>query len=1049
MRFALLILWHVLMMGCLAPPPSIPPAILGSPRARPGRTVGRECAGPVGASICEAFHEKAMVWLGVVRRCRQVWHPLLSLVMVMIGAIPAQAQNECGTYLGPNDRIICDTTTYTTGPGDDIDYFPVDGLTLTIDDPALSVNVPRIAIAVTSAPLSTGDIAIFGNNFEAISTTDQQGYGLFAHVPHTDSSVASTVTLSGGNVATHGSFAPGLFVRNRGTGDASIDMSGGSVMTTGVGATGLHVDNELSINDSATTPTARVTLSGGSITTGGSGSFGVFARNFTMGGATVDMRGGSVTTTDTDATGLFAHVVNPDSSAASIVTLSGGSVATHGPLAFGILVRNDGTGNAVANISDGSIMANGDRTAGVFVYNRGTGDAFASVSGFSSVTASGVDAHGIRTTITNSNATYRVEVLDAAQVVGGSGRGVGIRTQSPAGSAGTISIGAGAVVDGSAGAAGIADEAGNTVVQIEGTLRNGLTMTDGDDRVTLAGSSTTTGQLRMGNGSDFVFAAAGADISGITRFDGGDDTAVADEFIDTLILQGQVLSLAGTELTNWESLTVDGGSLNITDGGLAVGFDAGQGLNIMNGGLLDGGSALTLTGNLKVFPGSTFRGYGGGVGVYSISGAVNNAGIITTQDGRAGDSLIVSGHYTGGGLHLVDVDFATDAIDTITVNGDVTGGQTQIGVSDVSSGDSTGNDILVVDVEGATSEGDFALLGGAVSSGVYTYDLELLGNQWFLRRGPNAVGSLYESAPAILGNLITFPTLEQRVGQRQYRITKASDDGIARGAWLRAHANPFDITPSFSTSGATFDGTRGGLQFGYDFPEKVGENGRWIFGLTGQYGIVNSFVSNPMGSGRLKSSGYGLGATATWYGHDALYFDAQVQGNWIESEYSANGVELASNRHAIGYGLSVEAGKRFALNNDEVLIPQMQFNWSQIDVEGFTDSLGNSVELGSNESLLGRVGLAYERHLTAADGNESNKVYVIGNLLHNFSTDSVDVVGVSLKSRREDLWAEFGLGGAQQILGANNMVYAQVFYRDSLSSDSFRLGLTAGFRIRW
>ena len=145
------------------------------------------------------------------------------------------------------------------------------------------------------------------------------------------------------------------------------------------------------------------------------------------------------------------------------------------------------------------------------------------------------------------------------------------------------------------------------------------------------------------------------------------------------------------------------------------------------------------------------------------------------------------------------------------------------------------------------------------------------------------------------GTLVDLPTLEHRVGKRQYLTPYADQNRITGGAWLRAYGNRFDVTPSNSTSRATIDGRSGGLQFGYDVLAGAGETGQWVFGVTGQYGAVTSTVTNTLGTGRIKAKGYGLGATATWYGHGGLFFDAQAQVNWLKADYAAGGTNISPN----------------------------------------------------------------------------------------------------------------------------------------------------------
>jgi len=87
-------------------------------------------------------------------------------------------------------------------------------------------------------------------------------------------------------------------------------------------------------------------------------------------------------------------------------------------------------------------------------------------------------------------------------------------------------------------------------------------------------------------------------------------------------------------------------------------------------------------------------------------------------------------------------------------------------------------------------------------------------------------------------------------------------------------------------------------------------------------------------------------------------------------------------------------------------VPQAQLSWGQVQVNSFTDSLQNDVELGTNDRTIGRVGLAYEVYLSdiIADNrvNDAQKIYGIFNILRDFSfSNKVDVSGMTLRSHGE------------------------------------------------
>jgi fibronectin-binding autotransporter adhesin len=243
------------------------------------------------------------------------------------------------------------------------------------------------------------------------------------------------------------------------------------------------------------------------------------------------------------------------------------------------------------------------------------------------------------------------------------------------------------------------------------------------------------------------------------------------------------------------------------------------------------------------------------------------------------------------------------------------------------------------------------------------------------------------------------------------------------------------------------------LQAGADFAVEPGDAGQWVLGVTGQYGQVSSTVTSALGFGTIDAEGFGVGATATWYGNTGTYVDLQGQMNWIDSDIASSAAgALATDQNTKAYALSAEVGHRFALNETSAIVPQAQLTWGSIDGGSFTDSAGNAVDLGNNDQTIGRIGLAYEYTPNVAAAGNPTKAYVIGNILHDFSGDSsVQVGGASLSTgAAETTWGEIGVGGSYA-MDANKTLYGEAAYRTSFggSSDNNGLSGTVGLRIQW
>lgn len=608
----------------------------------------------------------------------------------------------------------------------------------------------------------------------------------------------------------------------------------------------------------------------------------------------------------------------------------------------------------------------------------------------------------------------------------------------------------------------------------------------GDDVFNWTGGTIGIGFFGQ-NGSDTALVSA-AEYDGTQILDGGDDFSAADGFIDELTLQDLTLAATGANITNWESVVVDGGTVSFLDDILVTGSDAGTGLRATGGGTIDAGSTFALTGNLTTDAAGTFQGFGAGTGSYSVSGSLANNGTVTTQDGSVGDTITVAGNYSGTGLFLVDVDFSTNSSDVLVVGGDVTGGATAIGAQDVTGGIANGEDVLVVDVEGSTSDGDFVLANGPLVNGAFVYELELKGSDWFLVASAfSPPVPVYEVVPHVVGGLNQLPSLQERVGNRHWvgqpeptyifckdpeqdfrcLVTQEQADVYAEtsstpslieenGAWIRVEAAREDINPVASTTGASTEVKSAGIQVGIDKLLKTTDDGKLIGGVNLRYVTAGGDVSSAFGLGSVDAKGYGIGGTLTWYDNDGFYVDGQIQAMKFESDISSNTLgKLADGTGGFGYALSVEAGKKLALNDTWTITPQAQLTYAHTELDSFTDPRGNRVSFSDVDSLKFRLGVMAnnEEEWTEDDGTTSRRQVHVGvSLIKEFKPEtSATVAGTVLTSEREDLTGEIVLGGSYNWEDDKYSVYGEVAASTGLRNfgDSRRVRGTVGFRTQW
>ena len=608
--------------------------------------------------------------------------------------------------------------------------------------------------------------------------------------------------------------------------------------------------------------------------------------------------------------------------------------------------------------------------------------------------------------------------------------------------------------------AGVADDAfgaGAVTINKDGTLAlNGFNETIGG----LAGGKSDDGKIDLGSGTLTLNQTLHGDFSGVISGTGG----ITKDGAGDLVLYGQ---------NDYSGLTdVKQGALVQGAGG---GLSASSSYNVASGAEIDLG------------------GFGTTMASLSNSGMVNFGG-------NGGTTLYVAGNYTGnGGTVVINTVLGGDhsQTDMLKVGGDTTGDTNLKVVNRGGLGGKTNSGIEVVDVAGQ-SDGKFSLVSDyttkdgqkAVVGGAYAYTLQQgsgTGNKdgnWYLTSqlsnpGPNpnpdckgddcpnpgqrysAGVPIYEGYASTLQALNKLPTLQERVGER-YWTGKNGDgqtDGAAvddKGVWARIEGAHNRLEPQTATGGRQ-DVNTFIMQAGVDGQFYEGDNGRLIAGITGQYGHGRADISSFSGDGDISTDAWSLGATTTWYGNNGFYVDGQAQVTWFDTDLNSDTANtgLSDSRKATGYAMSIEAGQRFAIDENWSLTPQAQLSYSSINANGFNDVWDSHVSLHDGDSLIGRIGLAanYATNWKGDDGLMVNtSVYGIANLYQEMLGGTVvNVAGTDFDTDNDKTWAGIGAGGSYAWADNKYAVYGEGSVNTGLNhfADSYALKGTVGFKVKW
>jgi len=521
-----------------------------------------------------------------------------------------------------------------------------------------------------------------------------------------------------------------------------------------------------------------------------------------------------------------------------------------------------------------------------------------------------------------------------------------------------------------------------------------------------------------------------------------------------------------------------------------------------------GAGILQVNGDMSLAAATVLAG-----GVLEGTGTVGttvNSGIIApgqtpgATQGTLGSigTLTIAGNYTGEGgfLSLDTVLNGDDSVtDMLVVTGD-TSGVTNVVVTNVGgNGEQTVDGIKIIDVGGA-SEGAFNLQGDyvhegqqAVVGGAYAYKLYQGGvatpedGDWYLRsqliedepEEPlyQAGVPAYEAYPQALLGLNGVSTLQQRTGNRVWSgngnrvVTQGADAigspyaapdeaGVAingNGVWGRIEGSHNHMQPRFSTSDTSYNQNVFKMQAGIDGVLTETENGKLIGGFTVHYAHGKTKTNSAHGDGEISTGGYGLGGTLSWFGENGFYLDGQGQVTWYRSDLTSTTAQtsLIDGNHGFGYALSLESGKRFAINEAWSLTPQAQLTYSKVDFDTFTDVFDADVSLDRGESLQGRLGLTLDHENSWQNANgmlDRTHVYGIANLYYEFLNGTrVNVAETSFSSRNDRVWGGLGVGGSYNWNDDKYAIYGEGLINTSLNNfaDSYSIKANVGFKVKW
>ena len=830
--------------------------------------------------------------------------------------------------------------------------------------------------------------------------------------------IGAVITMSGGSqkmyagTGTIGTMSGGSqFVYNSGTaivdkmlaGEQNIDYEGNGIVSSMSGGTqtvwmgGIGTIGTMSSGKQAILVGGIGTIgtmSGGTqnISSTGTGTIS------TMNGGTQYVNSGGTGTVITMSAGGTQIISN---GTGAVSTMSGGSQAISSGGAGTVSIMNDGRqfvddgGAGTVDIMSGGTQAIASGGTGT-VSTLNNGQQIISSSGAGTVNTMNNGEQiieGGKGTITTMNIGFQ-------QISSG---GSGVIIEMKAGYQYVFSGGTGAVsVMYGDGVQSIFNGGTGTVSTMSGGVQfvssNGVgtisSLIGGSQEVNSGGTALDT---VIAGGTQMV--SLGAVISGATLSAGVQQVYDGTNLNNITFAGGTQAVMSGAAVSGMQ---VANGVQSISSGGSAADtvVSAGGSLQLSSGGIV---SSLTLTsGSLEL---ENIDG-----GSFTVSGTLtaNNATVDMTDSSIkrvvptvAYETLTIDKLSGSGTTFIMDTDLSGEAnSDKITIT-DADAGTHYVQIKDLSQLNDievTGahQQLLITDNSGKlTFEGKEFNAGG-----LWDVDPTLAkqGNDWYLTKlektANNDTQVLLDAADnsyALWRN--TNDSLRSRLG------ALASGSEQSDGIWARTQAGRF--------SGDNYEGRYNLYQLGFD----QAADAKSVYGAAVDYGDGTGSYDNGSGKDKLKSfSLYGV-----WTGDNGAYTNVTARYGMVSTDLESYGDypdKAEYKQHA--YSVSVEYGKRIALDKNWFIEPQAQFTLGRLGSINYTTDRGANGYIEGMNSAIGRIGFVMGQKITG-----DSDIYLKADLLHEFAGErdlrlTSDAGGTNDMLHKHndygDTWFELGLG---------------------------------------
>ena len=318
------------------------------------------------------------------------------------------------------------------------------------------------------------------------------------------------------------------------------------------------------------------------------------------------------------------------------------------------------------------------------------------------------------------------------------------------------------------------------------------------------------------------------------------------------------------------------------------------------------------------------------------------------------------------------------------------------------------------------------------------------GENWYLTR--NSSGNIndggitvIEMAKSNYANAVYMDNLNKRLGDMSFA------DGES-GLWVRMRNDKVGEDNHYKLHNYM-------TQIGYDKSYSM-ENGIEHRGIAFEYGKGDMKYKELKGN--TDTDKYILTLYKTKVRDNKVYTDYTLRGGAISNDFTVygreTGAKVTGKYKNMVLGAGTEVGKRYELDKNWYIEPQVQLQYTYINSTDYTTNQMTKVDLNEIHSLIGRAGIKLG-HDSYKGNKKDNTVYVKADINHEFlgeqNVKAKDETGRLDKTYKNNkTWVEIGIGASKKITPDLN-VYADVEKQLGSNKDNKSWQVNVGFRYKF